>query len=152
MNVKTAREELNLKHKKTSISSKITPFLLRDKGMEFEFELWSSWVIDVWDCHGVLKLIRDAGRGSLPKLPKGMEWLNIGYFTIPITSEKKHLYTDKLKRKIHGFLESILEKRGGAINMSGIYPISVFEFNQLLTILAKYSPPAQETVSLANLF
>jgi len=118
----------------------------------FYFGLPSGWVIDVWNCHGVLKLEEDAGKGCLSKLPEGMEWLDIGYFSIPVKTDRKQFYTEKLKRKIEGFLFSILERRGGAINMSGIYPIYADEFDRLIEILAKHSPPATTEVSLANLF
>jgi hypothetical protein len=112
----------------------------------------SGWIIDVWNCHGVLKLEKDGGYGCLVELPEGMEWLDIGWFSIPIKSDQKHFYTERLCRKISGFLDSILERRGGAINMSGIYPIYQHEFDEYITILAKYSPPKTTQVSLEDLF
>jgi hypothetical protein len=117
-----------------------------------EFGLPSGWVVDVWNCHGVLKLEKDGGYGSLVELPKGMEWLAIGQFSIPIKSDQKQYYTEKLCRKISGFLERILARRGGAINISGIYPIWAEEFDEYITILAKHSPPQTQQVSLENLF
>ncbi|MGB9672412.1 MAG: hypothetical protein ACPLZY_04620 [Candidatus Norongarragalinales archaeon] len=118
----------------------------------FEFGIPSGWIIDVWNCHGVLKPLSEAGYGRLFELPEGMEWLDIGWFTVPILSSEKQYYTEKLKRKIHGWLESILSRRGGAINFSGIYPIYIDEVEELRTILIKYSPPKMAEVSLTHLF
>ncbi len=118
----------------------------------FECGIPSGWIIDVWDCHGVLKPEEEGGKGRLYKLPEGYEWLDIGWFTVPILSSEKQYYTEKLKRKIHGWLESILERRGGAINRSGWYTIYAHEIDELRTILIKHSPPKTTEVSLAHLF
>ena len=120
--------------------------------MMFEWGIPSGWIIDVWNCHGILKPETEAGKGGLYELPEGLEWMNIGWFTVPILSAEKQYYTEKLKRKIHGWLESILSRRGGAINMSGLYPIYIHEIDELRTILIKHSPPKTTEVSLTHLF
>jgi hypothetical protein len=114
----------------------------------------SGWVIDVWDCHGVLKPYEMAGYGVKNKLPEGWEWFDIGHFSIPIATKEKPLWeaNERLRRKVEGFLWGILERRGGAINWSGWYNITVDEAEELSAIVQKYGRPEGKETNLAWLF
>ena len=113
----------------------------------------TDWVIDVYDCHGVLKM-RDwgVGYGCKPELPEGLEWLNVGYFDVPIRSEEKRLWDERLKRKINGILLGILEENDGAINWSGIYTVYQHQLEAIFETVAKYHKSKPKPVSLKQLF
>ncbi|RLI46681.1 hypothetical protein DRO69_02530 [Candidatus Bathyarchaeota archaeon] len=113
----------------------------------------TDWVIDVWNCHGVLKMRAwGVGYGSKPKLPEGLEWLNVGYFDVPIKTQERQFWDDRLKRKIDGLLSRILEENGGAINWSGIYPVYLHQLEQIFTTVAKYHRKTHKEISLKSLF
>jgi len=88
--------------------------------MLFAAEGATPWCVDVWNCHGVLKPRQFAGYGSIPDL-KGVEWLDIGYFTIPVEPGTK--LTEKQTEQVEGILFDVLRRQNGAINMSGWYPV-----------------------------
>jgi len=113
----------------------------------------TPWVIDVWDCHGVLKM-RDwgVGYGCKPELPRGLEWLNIGYFDVPIRSEERHLWDERLKRRVNGILSGILEENGGAINWSGIYPVYEYQLDKIYEAVIKYHKQEPRRINLSILF
>ena len=114
----------------------------------------SGWVIDVWDCHGVLKPYEKAGYGRKYELPEGWEWLDIGHFSIPILTEERPLWVgnERLRRKVEGFCWRILKRRGGAINWSGWYNITANEVEELRAIVQKYGRPEGKETNLAWLF
>ena len=113
----------------------------------------TDWVIDVYDCHGVLKMREwGVGYGCKPQLPQGLEWLNVGYFDVPIKSEEKHLWDERLKRKINGILMGILQENDGAINWSGIYTVYQHQLERIFIAVAKYHKSQSQQISLATLF
>jgi len=97
----------------------------------FAFEGKIAWVIDVWDCHGVLKKQSwGVGRGCMPELPKGFEWRVIGegWFSLPI---KKDMELSESQEKM---IEKVLFEavnRYGMINKSGIYPVYSSDLERL---------------------
>ena len=113
----------------------------------------TDWVIDVYDYHGVLKMREwGVGYGCKPQLPQGLEWLNVGYFDVPIKSEEKHLWDERLKRKINGILMGILQENDGAINWSGIYTVYQHQLEQIFMAVAKYHAKPKVQVTLSPLF
>lgn len=79
----------------------------------------SEWVIDVWNCHGVLKRRAwGVGYGAVPQ--QDCEYVDIGYFSIPVRKGSK-LSEEEAKRLEEALSEVVW--RHGAINMSGFYPV-----------------------------
>jgi len=95
---------------------------------------FSEWSIDVWNCHGVLKKTKwGLGYGSTPELPESAEWKDIGYFSIPVVkgSDVSEMEVEKIEK----ILFDVLHDRGGAINMSGFYPVFKEEMEKIQKIL-----------------
>ena len=87
----------------------------------FAMEGKTAWVIDIWDCHGVLKAQEwGVGKGCLPKLPEGLEWSDIGWFTIPVKVGMK--IGDQEIKDIEKVLFNVVN-RNGMINQSGFYAV-----------------------------
>jgi len=117
------------------------------------FGIPTDWVIDVWDCHGVLKMRQwGVGYGCKPKLPENLMWLDIGYFTVPISKSEQNLWNERLKRKIDRLLSKILEENNGAINWSGIYPVYQHQLEAIFTAVTKYYTHKPKPVTLKHLF
>jgi len=93
-------------------------------GLAFERGLsFSGWVLDVWDCRGTLKpLEAGVGYGSLFQLPKGWRWYRGQWFSFPVPRGTR--VTQKRRAEIEKILYDVLESNGGAINISGWYPVS----------------------------
>jgi len=117
------------------------------------FYLPTPWVIDVWDCHGVLKRREwGVGYGCKPQLPDGLEWLEVGSFSIPIKSDEKAIWNDRVKRKLNNLLFAILEENDGAINWSGIYPVYAHQFDAIVETVVKYGGRRRRPEPLSLLF
>lgn len=87
----------------------------------FAIEGKTAWIIDIWDCHGVLKAKEwGVGKGCLPELPEGLEWKDIGWFTIPI--EKGMKIGEQQMNDIEKILFGVVN-RNGMINRSGFYAV-----------------------------
>jgi len=103
----------------------------------------TAWVIDVWDCHGVLKQRSwGIGKGCTPELPKELEWKNIGegWFTIPVQ------YGIELDEKQEDLIEEVLFEvvnRNGMINRSGIYPVFSSDIERMIKAFQKKLKPAK---------
>jgi len=117
------------------------------------FPTTTVWCLDVWDCHGVLKMREwGVGCGCKPELPENLMWLDIGFFTIPIPKNEQNLWDERLKNKVDKLLMRILTDNGGAINWSGIYPVYLDQMQRIITAVVKYHKPQPKRVSLATLF
>jgi hypothetical protein len=98
----------------------------------------SGWLIDVWNCHGVLKPCGFEGYGNQD--PKILEFLNeqrsgmthrweaIGWFTIPVPGNA--MLSKRQKERIDNILAAEVE-RNGMINQSGFYPVSAKTLEKL---------------------
>ena len=106
----------------------------------------SGWYINVWDCHGRLVF------GMGPK-PEGFDdvytYVDMDYFSVPVPKWLLPRITEKTKRKIEKWCWWVLENRGGAINWSGSYYVTVSELQKLEMILMKYSKPEHEPTLLS---
>jgi len=102
----------------------------------------SGWVIDVWNCHGVLKPQRFAGYGNMSdEILKEAEkiqkekyvWFDCGYYTVPLRESikndiEKAGLLDELTERLEKVLSWILyDRNDGAINFSGFYMVSIDE-------------------------
>jgi len=92
-------------------------------------------VVDVWDCHGILKNASwGLGYGCKPDVSKlGFKWVNIGYFTIPLPKNYPKL-TAKKKEQVEQVLFTAIQRNGG-INMSGWYDFLSIDRERLLKAL-----------------
>ena len=146
-------------------------------GMEFlswiaSGRIPSGWVIDIWNCHGVVKPKKFAGYGSMSdemleefreKSGKEYIWFNCGYYTTPLRKDiyevvKKAGLDEELRERLEKVLNWIVyEQNGGAINFSGFYMISVDELEALETTIQRVTlramnklnePAAYEVLSL----
>ena len=91
----------------------------------------SGWLVDVWNCRGVLKPCGFEGYGNqddgilrfLEEQRPGMKhrWEDVGWFTIPVPANA--VLTRRQRRRINSILAEEVE-RLGAINQSGFYPVS----------------------------
>ena len=113
----------------------------------------SGWIIDIWNCHGVLKPEVFAGYGNksdeiLKELQEatGHEyvWFSVGYYTIPIQKRilddvKKHGLEEKLAEEVEKILNNIVyDINGGAINISGFYFVPLEELERLEEKVKEY--------------
>jgi len=88
----------------------------------------SGWVVDVWNCRGVLKRRTwGVGYGSIPPAP--CVWVDLGWFTVPVREGAD--LTDEESAEVVDLLFDVLDHRGGALNMSGFYPVSEEEIEQV---------------------
>jgi len=88
--------------------------------------IYSGWAIDVWDCYGVLKRADwPWGRGCVPEVA-GVRFVRTpeGWFLIPIPVDAKEPSEAQLS-EAEGILWQEIERQGGAINISGFYPVSI---------------------------
>jgi len=86
------------------------------------------WVVDVWNCHGVLKQDTwGVGYGSIPPAP--CVWVDLDWFTVPVR-EGADLTAEEAEG-VQELLSDILEHRGGALNISGFYPVYDDELEQI---------------------
>ena len=85
---------------------------------------FSEWYLCVWNCKGEL-------RKKWEKEPE--HWLDIGYFKVPV-KEKVTLTQEEIE-KFEQLLFDVLDEQGGAINISGLYPVSDYYIEQINTIL-----------------
>jgi len=101
----------------------------------------TAWIIDVWNCHGVLKQqVWGVGYGCEPDLPaeSGLTWLDLGWFTIPIQKDEFNFWQDEaLQKKVEAQLFRIID-RYGMINRSGWYPVYSADLEALQKILQRY--------------
>ena len=102
----------------------------------------SGWIIDIWNCHGVLKPQNFAGYGNQSdeilkdaekNTGKKYTWFDCGYYTVPLRVEifekiKKANLTDELAKRLEKVLDWIVyERNNGAINISGFYMVTIEE-------------------------
>ncbi|MDI6708618.1 MAG: hypothetical protein QME47_06015 [Candidatus Thermoplasmatota archaeon] len=89
-----------------------------------------NWMIDIWNCHGVLKKEEwGVGKDYVPNLNKEkIKMENIGYFSIPVPVGEK--LSKKQKKAIEEVLFNAVN-REGAINMSGFYSLLECDLNRL---------------------
>jgi len=92
----------------------------------------SGWAISVWNCHGTLLPCDYEYEQELRNDPE-IEWLDLGYFTIPIV--RGFPINEKLKRKIKAWCWKIT----GPINISGIRYVTIWEMQELEEIFWKYT-------------
>jgi len=113
-------------------------------GMDFMIitgRIPSGWIIDIWDCHGVLKPEEYAGYGN--KSDEILEelgdfvWFECGRYTVPLHDKivedvRKAGLEEELSRKLERVLDWIVYHcNGGAINFSGFYMVSVDELRAI---------------------
>jgi hypothetical protein len=98
----------------------------------------SLWEMVVWDCRGVIRPTKHLLR-IWPDVEEKFEYVDVGYFKVPIPLEFVNKLTPKLLKKIEKWCWRVLQEQGGAINWSGIYPISDKALEELSAILFKYS-------------
>jgi len=107
----------------------------------------SGWMIDIYNCHGVLKPDGWAGYGIvddeiLKKIEdetgvKHLLWYNTGYYSIALTQElinkvREENIEDIFRERLERVLSWIIEyQNGGAINISGFYTVTVDEMNAI---------------------
>jgi len=87
-------------------------------------------IIDVWNCRGIVRNRKWlVARGGKPELPKGLEWLDVGNFSIPVPAGFKP--SQEAKEQIQEVLYEVLNKEGGAINISGRYRLDCIDRERL---------------------
>jgi len=92
----------------------------------------SNWVLDVWDCHGVLKKVAwGVGYGTKEKIDG--EWVDIGYFSIPL--KKGTTITEEEKEKVKEILWEVIRYWDGGINISGFYTVPAHLLEELKSVL-----------------
>ena len=112
------------------------------KGVSFAEAILSSqgitsWIIDVWNCHGVLKRREDAGYGGVPE-EEGVSWVDLGWFTIPMPTCLKISLIKEQNEKIERILFDVIERKG-AINISGFYPVFSTDLKKIENIIKEES-------------
>ncbi|MEM3449870.1 MAG: hypothetical protein QXP38_13560 [Nitrososphaerota archaeon] len=92
----------------------------------------TEWVIDVWNCRGRLCVYGG-------ELEQDSEYINIGYFYIPIQKKYKEqfLRDKKLQSQIQEWCWRVINDHNGGINISGIYHVSRPRYMELYKILNK---------------
>jgi len=96
-------------------------------------ELKTTWKIDVWNCHGVLKKAEwGLGYGSMPDISPAGKYVDIGYFSIPVKHDVE--LTDEESEKLSKLLFEIID-RNGMINMSGFYPVKDEDIEKIKEII-----------------
>lgn len=115
--------------------------------LELPFGIPTAWFISVWNCHGKL-----TQHGWGDDLPKGLVWLKVGHFSVPIPENEQSLWDERLKHKVNMLLHTILQENGGAINISGVYPVFLHQIEQIMATVAKYSKPTSKPTTLEKLF
>lgn len=94
----------------------------------------TAWTLDVWDCRGTLKpTALGLGYGCRPELPDGWEWYELEWFTIPVPKGTE--LTREQGEEIAEVLWKVLDRRGGAINMSGWYPAFEEDIEQISAVI-----------------
>jgi len=112
----------------------------------------SGWVIDVWNCHGVVKPKEFAGYGNqsdtiLKELEnmtgKKYIWFDTGYYTVPVQEERLSKIKEAgLEKEFAERTENVCnwivyDRNGGAINMSGFYTVTDEELLALEKVIAR---------------
>ena len=130
----------------------------------------SGWIVDVWNCHGVLKLQEFAGYGSkddemLEHIKDVMNadytWFECGWYSVPIRQSTKETVeraglADELARRLEKVLNWIVyDRNGGAINFSGFYMVAVDELEAvektIQRVLLKAKNKLNETKAIGAL-
>jgi hypothetical protein len=109
--------------------------------IEAIFNIPSGWVIHVWDCRGTLLPADPDEQEELLKMIRRGElvWLEIEYFKIPVRREVQSKFeNERLKKKIASWFWKLLGRRGGGINISGLYTVFIDELEELNEIIEKY--------------
>ena len=102
----------------------------------FDVFFRSGWEIQVWDCEGTVRPENSEIFEQMEKDPE-VNWVKAGNFVFPLHKSIK--VNKRLLSKLEGWGHMVLRNRGGAINWSGVYFVTVFEFEELLKIIVKYS-------------
>jgi hypothetical protein len=100
--------------------------------------LWALWEMVVWDGKAAIRPTKRL-ESLWPQVREKFKYVDVGNFKVPIPLEFVNKLTPKLLRKIEGWCWKVLRTQGGAINWSGVYPISDKALEELSTILVKYS-------------
>ena len=112
----------------------------------------SGWIVDIWNCHGIVKPQQFAGYGNQSdEILKDLEkhtgekyvWFDTGYYTIPIQERKlKEIREAGLEEEFAERSEKVLDwivydRNGGAINISGFYTITFEELRALEKVITR---------------
>ena len=131
--------------KKLLIEGDVEEIYIRKKIDENKFEVeitWlpsellesmkTTWKIDVWNCHGVLKKTEwGLGYGNKPDISPAGKYVCIGYFSIPVRADTE--LTEEGK-KLEGILFEVIN-RHGMINRSGFYPVPDKDIEKIKEII-----------------
>ena len=96
---------------------------------------YSGWLIDVWNCHGVLKHCSwPVGRGCIPEV-EDVRFVSTpsGLFFVPLPVDAPEP-TSKQLLDVEDLLLQEIQRHGG-INISGFYQVSIDTATKLDDIL-----------------